>query len=153
VTSVEALADPYHERVTVGGEFVHIPALAGVITDSHFVKRDRMGRLLVFLARILQDGRAKEARAIAVDERTAALVEPGGQTTVAGEGPVYFLRAASQPEVCKAGVPLTTFGPVEVYRAKAGGTFDLKKWSSPGATHYQLSLKDGVVASSTGEIY
>lgn len=152
VTSEQALANPYHERVTVGDEFVHIPALAGVITDSHFVKRDRMGRLLVFLARILQDGRAKEARAIAIDERTAASVEPSGQATIVGDGPVYFVRAASRPEVCKAGVPLT-FGAIEVDRMKAGGAFDLKKWSGPGATHYQLSVKNGVVTSSTGEIY
>jgi len=38
------------------------------------------------------------------DERTAALVEPGGAVAIAGEGPVYFLRASTRPEVCRAGV-------------------------------------------------
>ena len=152
VTSAQALADPYHERVTVGDEFVHIPALAGVITDSHFVKRDRMGRLLVFLARILQDGRAKEARAIAIDERTAALVEPDGSVAIAGEGPVYFLRATAPPGVCRAGGPLS-FSGVEVYRATAGCAFDLKRWAGRGGTAYRLSVKGGMVTSSAGAIY
>ena len=152
VTSAQALADPYDERVTVGDAFVRIPALAGVITDSHFVARDRMGRLLVFLARILQNGGAKEPRAIAIDERTAALVEPGGQTSVAGEGPIYFLRAVQPPEVCRPGVPLT-MGGIDVYRVKAGGEFDCKQWKGSGGTAYRLSVKAGVVESSTGKIW
>jgi cyanophycinase len=152
VTSAQALADPYHERVTVGDEFLHIPALAGVITDSHFVKRDRMGRLLVFLARILQDGRANEARAIAIDERTAALVEVDGAVAIAGDGPVYFLRATARPEVCRPGVPLS-FQDVEVYRVTAAGAFGLKGWSGRGGIGYRLSVHGGVVTSSAGSIY
>jgi cyanophycinase len=152
VTSPQALANPYHERVTVGDEFLHIPALAGVITDSHFVTRDRMGRLLVFLARILQDGRAKDARAIAIDERTAVLVERDGQSSVVGDGTAYFVRARSKPDVCRAASPLT-FGDVEVYRVRDGGTFDLKAWKGSAGLSYTLSVKDGVVASSSGSIY
>lgn len=152
VTSAQALADPYHERVTVGDELMRIPVLSGVITDSHFVKRDRMGRLLVFLARILQDGRAKEARAIAVDERTAALVDPGGAVSIAGEGPVYFLRAIARPGVCRAGAPLS-FRTVEVNRVTATGGFDLKRWTGQGGVSYRLSVATGVVISSNGSIY
>ena len=46
-----------------------------MITDTHFVKRDRLGRSLVFMARILQDDWAKRIRAIAVEENAAVLVE------------------------------------------------------------------------------
>ena len=70
VTSDQAPANPYHERVTVGGEFVHIPALASVITDSHFVKRDRMGRA----------GRACEGRARDRGGRAYCRVGGAGRT-------------------------------------------------------------------------
>jgi cyanophycinase-like exopeptidase len=69
------------------------PVLQSVITDTHFVKRDRMGRLLVFLARILQDGWAKRARAIAVEENAAVLIGAEGSAIVVGLGPAYFLEA------------------------------------------------------------
>jgi cyanophycinase len=154
VTSAQALADPFDERVKIGEDFVKIPALRGIITDTHFVKRDRLGRLLTFLARILQDGKATEARAIAVDERTAALVEPDGVVAIAGEGPVYFLRAQGKAEVCKAGTPLT-FGKISVYRVKSGDSFDLKKWAGRGGAAYELSVRDAVIASTQagGGIY
>ncbi len=154
VTSAQALANPYDERVTVGTDFLHIPILRGIITDTHFAKRDRMGRLLTFLARILQDGRATEARAIAVDERTAALVDPAGAVSMEGDGAVYFVRVSAKPEVCQAGAPLT-FGPLAVYRVKPGGSFDLKKWSGTGGTAYELSVKGGAVGSTQagGSIY
>ncbi len=154
VTSAQALADPFDERVTLGEDFVKIPALRGIITDTHFVKRDRLGRLLTFLARILADGKATDARAIAVDERTAALVESNGAATIEGDGPVYFLKAAAKPEICQPGKPLT-FGNISVYRVKHGGSFDLKKWSGSGGTAYQLSVRNGMIASTQpgGAIY
>ena len=56
IHSPEALGDPYGNKVTLSRDFLRIHLLANTITDTHFAKRDRMGRLLVFLARILQDG-------------------------------------------------------------------------------------------------
>lgn len=113
-----------------------------------------MGRLLVFLARIVHDGKAAEGRAIAIDERTAALVSAGGAVTIAGDGPVYFVRTTSRPEICKAGVPLT-LQTVSVYRCTRGNTFDLKAWSGGGGVAYTLSVDAGTVTSSQtgGSIY
>ena len=154
VTSAQALRNPYDERVTVGTDFLRIPILRSVITDTHFAARDRLGRLLTFMARILEDGRGTEARAIAVDERTAALVEPEGTVQVEGEGSVYFLRAAARPEVCKPGQPLT-LRRVAVYRVKRGAAYDLKKWAGHGGTEYGLSVESGVIRSTQpeGSIY
>jgi cyanophycinase-like exopeptidase len=125
-----------------------------VITDSHFHARDRMGRSLVFLARMLHDGKLKEARGIAVDERTGALTEGGGRVAVDGEGSVYFLRARKAAEVCKAGTPLT-FRGVAVYRVPKGGDFDLKTWGGHGGVAYTLDVVNGVIGSSQvgGGIY
>jgi len=86
IHSPEALANPYGNKVTLARDFLQIPLLADTMTDTHFAKRDRMGRLLVFMARILQDGWAKQIRAIAVDENAALLVETDGSASAVGTG-------------------------------------------------------------------
>src|SRR5271163_2874526 len=75
LTSHEVLADPYIKRVTVVRDFLKVPGLENILTDSHFAKRDRMGRSLGFLARIVADGWSKTPREIAIDERSALRVE------------------------------------------------------------------------------
>jgi cyanophycinase len=154
VTSARALANPFDERVTVGTDFLRIPALQGVLTDTHFHARDRMGRTLVFLSRMLESGKLAEARAIAIDERTAALTEADGRVAVEGDGSVYFLRARKPAEVCKPGAPLTFHG-VAVYRVPKGGDFDLKAWTGHGGVAYTLAVENGAIRSTqaAGAIY
>ena len=142
IHSPDALADPYGNKVTISRDFLHIPLLAGIITDTHFAKRDRMGRLVVFLARILQDGWAKHVRAIAVDEGAAVLLEPDGEAKVSGSGPAYFLEAKNSPEVCQRKTPLS-FGGITVHRAPSGASFNVKDWKGSGGDDYQLSAVKG----------
>jgi cyanophycinase len=147
IHSPAALADPYGNKVTLSRDFLRIPLLAGVITDTHFAKRDRMGRLVVFLARILQDGWAKQVRAIAVEEGAAVLLEPDGQAKVIGSGPAYFIEAKNPPEKCRRSVPLT-FSGISVHRAPSGASFNVKDWKGPGADDYQLAVVNGELRAS-----
>jgi len=56
VLSDIALANPYNQRVIVeSDEFFKIDLLKNVITDTHFDKPDRRGRLVTLLARIKID--------------------------------------------------------------------------------------------------
>jgi cyanophycinase len=56
VTSAEALQDPYKNSITVyNNDFLKPPYLQTVITDQHYLARNREGRSLVFLARIQKD--------------------------------------------------------------------------------------------------
>ncbi len=144
IHSPAALADPYGNKVTISRDFLRIPLLAGVITDTHFVKRDRMGRLLVFLARILQDGWAAKVRAIAVEQDAAVLLEPDGQAKVIGSGPAYFLEAKNSPALCKRRAPLS-FSGITVHRAPSGASFNVKDWKGTGGDDYQLSVVNGEV--------
>ena len=105
IHSPDALGDPYGNKVTLSRDFLRIALLQASITDTHFVKRDRLGRLLVFLARILADGWAQKVRAIAVEEDAAVLLEPDGTANVVGKGPAYFLEAASPPASANAKRP------------------------------------------------
>jgi cyanophycinase-like exopeptidase len=79
LASPEALKDPFTPQVALVRNFLKIPVLHDIITDSHFAKRDRLGRSLVFLARLMQDGWTNSPREIAVDERSAVLVEGDGK--------------------------------------------------------------------------
>jgi cyanophycinase len=153
--SKEALSNPYHNQVTVVQDFLTIPHLENTITDSHFAKRDRMGRTLVFLARIMQDGWSKQPREVAIDEKSAVLVEADGKAVVVGSGRgAYFLRPTRAPDVCQKEVPLTFTG-VSVYRAPSGAHFDLASWTGSGGTSYSLSVEQGVIHSTQadGAIY
>jgi hypothetical protein len=151
--SAQTLADPFNDGVTITRDFVEIPLLQNTITDTHFVKRDRQGRLLGFMARIVHDGMAKRVRGIGVDERVAVLLEPTGSVKVVGTGAAaYFFNPTAAPEQCVAGKPLTYRG-IDVLKVVPGDSFDVKNWKSDSGTRYTLSVVDGVVSSSGGAVY
>lgn len=146
LSSAMALKNPYLTRVTIVRNFLNIPALRDTITDTHFSRRDRMGRLLVFMARILQLSDVQSIHAIAIDEHTAVLLEPDGHGRIVGTGAAYFLKASSKARAGRPGVPLT-FADVSVIKIRAGATFDTTTWSGAGI-HYQLSVRDGIIHST-----
>jgi cyanophycinase len=104
VTSAEALADPYHEKVALHRGLLAVPGLACLITDSHFLRRERMGRLLVFLARMGGERGCAEARGIGIDERTAVALDGEGRAVIFGAGKAHLvrLRAAAPQQRGKA---------------------------------------------------
>jgi len=151
LASSDVLPNPYFERVTLVRDFLKIPRLENLITDSHFAKRDRMGRTLGFLARLMKEGWSSSPRDVAIDEKSAVLVEADGKATVVGTGKgAYFLRPTQAPEVCEPGVPLT-FRSVSVYRVKAGGHFDLSSWTGEDGIAYSLSVEGGRIESTQVE--
>ena len=155
LASTDVLPNPFFARVTLVRGFLHIPLLKNTLTDSHFAKRDRMGRTLGFLARIMQDGWSDSPHEIAIDEKSSVLVEPDGKAIVVGNGKgAYFLHPTQSPTVCKPDQPLT-FQKIAVDHVSTGGHFDLASWSSTTATSYFLSVEKGSISSTqpNHEIY
>jgi cyanophycinase-like exopeptidase len=153
--SKETLENPFNDRVTIATNFLRVPHMQDTITDTHFVKRDRQGRFLGFMGRILADHMAKQIRGIAFDERSAGLMEPDGMVKVVGTGKGgYFYRPTHAPEVCVPGKPLT-FRGIEVYRASTGATFDLAQWKGDKGESYILNVVDGSVTTTQpgGSVY
>jgi cyanophycinase len=145
LASPEVLRNPYSYRVTLVRNFLHLSLLQNTITDSHFMKRDRLGRSLGFLARVAQDGWSAHPREIAIDERSAVLVEADGSARVIGSGRgVYFLSVTQAPEVCKPGTPLTLLD-VAIHHARSGDHFDLKSWTGKGGESYPISVVQGTL--------
>src|SRR5215470_19468729 len=69
VTSSQALADPFHRFVTLERDLFASALGVDKLYDSHFVTRDRLGRSLVFLARMVNNGWSTQPRGIGIDEQ------------------------------------------------------------------------------------
>jgi cyanophycinase len=107
ITSAEAEADPASKKITLGRDFLRVPHLEDVITDSHFSERKRQGRLAVFLRRI---GGA-EILGLGIDEKTAVLLEPDGQARVVGAGSAHLYRNGGPPRSYAPGAALSLRKP------------------------------------------
>jgi cyanophycinase-like exopeptidase len=143
--SSDALANPYHRTISFTYNFFNWANLGRIITDSHFVTRDRMGRTMAFVARQIQDGKAPTALSMAVNEATSVVVDRNGLATVIGDGPAYFVLGDHAPEVCVAGSPLT-FSNFKIWKVLSGGTFDLR--NRPTTGYYLRSVTNGVISSN-----
>ncbi|PXA86758.1 peptidase T [Nostoc sp. 3335mG] len=119
VGSRQALADPMGPAVTMEGDFLHLPRMAHIVTDTHFTTRDRLGRLIAFVAQV----RAKDdprAVGLGVDQGAALCVDGAGKAklfTPPG-GYVWLVQPAGNPQTATLGKPLdyaavkiTGFGP------------------------------------------
>ena len=142
--SKEVLLDPYHKDVTFTYDFFDWPVLRGVITDTHFVERDRMGRTLVFVARQLKDTRYRRITALAVERETSVVADRRGRARVMGKGPVYLVLGDHAPEVCEPGRPLT-YSNYKLWKLASGATLDLRHL--PTAGFYTVSVREGKILS------
>jgi len=154
VTSSQALADPFNRYITLDRDFASIANLHGIIGDPHFVTRDRMGRDLAFMCRIYANGWSSAPRDIAIDEKTALLIDAKGSASVVGSSTAYFMQAPGAPEVCQSNTPLSYYN-INVYRIDSSGSFDLTRWIGKGGVSYTVSADAGVVSSTQpgGGIY
>jgi len=151
-----AIADPFGPRITLVRGFLDIPVLKSIVTDTHFAKRNRMGRLLVFLARLNAANTAPSGvrfRGIGVEERAAVLLESDGRSTVVGHGDAYFVDIAKAAGVLVEGKALT-FGPFAVQKVAPSHSFSVKEWHGDGTT-YMLTVENGAIHSTQpgGAIY
>ena len=78
ITSPEALRDPAGPAVTLVDHLVTLAALHSIITDTHFAQRERLGRLLAFVARVAKDRHTGAVTGLGVDQDSALLVEANG---------------------------------------------------------------------------
>ena len=154
VTPAEALANPYNSYMTFGTGFISAPNMNAIITEPHFYARDRMGRVISFLARMVKDAYASTAYGVAVDEGTAVLVDANGSATIKGADYAYFFKTPGQPQTCQSGSKLT-YRDVNVYRITGSNTFNFNTWTGSGGISYKVSAVSGVLSStrSGGSVY
>lgn len=177
VSSAEALADPFNHFLTLDpdplsltGGFLAPESFKNTILDSHFEARNRMGRLMTFVSRlvapvgsagcaggILTAGRSplNGARGIGVSEEAALLVEGDGKRSpyiarravnpdLVTEGAIYFVRPQQPATTCQPGKPLTAYG-MEIIKLADNSVFNLSDWSST-LPHYNVDVVAGVLS-------
>ena len=104
-TTADAAENPLEPRISFTTGLFAWPALVNTITDTHFVARNRFGRTVVFLARIMHDNLLPGARtvyALGIDQGSAVLVNPDGTATVLNDKAAhgaYLVRAAAAPQI------------------------------------------------------
>lgn len=164
VTNAQALSNPYHNRMTLGyNDFLEIPFLENVVTDTHYDDPDRRARHATFLARYATDNNLR-AFGIACNEYTAVCIDDDGRAYVFGEYPDYpeyafFLQSNCttefMPETCVDGQPLTwNRGGEAVKVAKIPGLIngdnyiDLTNWTNEQGAIWENWFVDNGVFST-----
>lgn len=169
VTSAQAMANPYVSNVTIGNnDFLSVPFLNNIITDTHYDNPDRRGRQATFLARSKVDF-GTTTYGIACNEYVAVCIGTDGIGHVYGDYPnyqefAYFIQPNCNPanvvENCQSGQPLTwNYGGEALKVYKIPGTmtgthtFDLNVWENgigSGGSWENWSVLNGTLSTSPG---
>jgi cyanophycinase len=139
--SALALADPFNDEISFTTDLFDWADLGNVITDTHFAQRDRMGRLMAFIARQLREVPG-DFLGLAANEATHILVDRNGMAHVFGAGPAYVVLGDHFPERALPGRPLTYCG-FKIWRVPTGLSYDLR--NRPTAGFYTVDVNDGVI--------
>jgi cyanophycinase len=145
LTSTATLRDPFHPRLTLRKDFLHLPNLYGTILEPHFDQESRYGRMAASLARVGLE--CPDARGIGIDRKTALLVELDGSARVItgpdhSFGRVSLMRFASPSEVIEPGKPLTARG-VDVIQFGHGDRIDLRSWTGQPRSTFRYLIEAG----------
>lgn len=101
IVSDDALADPFDDALDLDASpFVLVTR---TLVDTHFTQRDRLGRLVAFLARAY----ATPLWGLGVDEKTALVLSANGSGKLFGAGKVRVLYADHAAQTLTPGTPLT----------------------------------------------
>lgn len=119
IKSPQALADPLGPANTIEGDFLHLALLKGIVTDTHFKERERLGRLFAFVAKaqIGRDPALPAMLGLGVDESAALAVEPDGTGRIYATAPDGYAWVVDGAELRNA----TVGRPLDAPRVKVTG--------------------------------
>ncbi len=182
VTSPQALTDPYNPYMTfdpsplnAGGGFIAPEALANTILDSHLDSRDRMGRLITFVSRLIgtYPGAGTQqygctggvlgnstAKGIGIGVEAALLVQGNPESgytaqrvtniSTTTESAVYFVKVTDGPTRCTSGKSLDVpTSSIEICKlANSGTSINLTGWSNnlPDWSKFPICNRFGVTS-------
>ncbi|MDO9182244.1 MAG: cyanophycinase [Bacteriovorax sp.] len=148
LTTDDVFNNPLDDRITLTSSMFGIPLLKNILTDTHFVVRDRMGRLLSFLANAYHHNHFL-INGLGVDEGTTLVLSGDGIGHVLGDGAAYLVRPTLAPYI---GINRFYWKNIEVYRWVQNSFFSLVNLTLP---HYYFNVDNSHIVSSqeNGEIY
>jgi cyanophycinase len=133
IDSPTALGNPLGPAVTMVRDFLRMPFLSHVVTDTHFAARNRLGRSIAFLANV----RTKwdpSAVGLAIDQDSALCVDLGGvgRFFTNKEGKAWLLQPMGMPHAVR-GEPLD-WKSIRITRFGPRGAIDLKSMRVSGSS-------------------
>jgi cyanophycinase-like exopeptidase len=140
VQSAEAMANPFDELVSLSKGMLPQGSLEGWITDSHFMERGRLGRLIVFLARIMDDTDLDTWHGIGLDNNATVVIGADGSAEAFGAA-THIVKATRFADTLIPGEPLGISG-IEVYTLHPGDTFTMPVFT-PHTTPVYYSVVNG----------
>jgi cyanophycinase len=149
ITSRTAMRDPYGPEVTLVCDFLHLPYLREVITDSHFAARERQGRLITFVARLIKDKGDTSITGIGIDENTALCVDEAGvgRIITGSGGSAWLIRPLRGADRLVRGRPLDFTG-VPIVGVGPNSSIDLKSFEVTNPSFRLIAdVKDGVLTT------
>jgi len=110
VVSQDVLQDPMGAFADLNASVLIPPFMSKTITETHFSKRNREGRVFGFMAKAatlgLNGASPTTIRAIAADEDVIICYDETGLAQVFGTGNAYFLEGNGPIQQCTEGKPL-----------------------------------------------
>lgn len=146
IDSPTALRDPDGPAVTIVRDFLHMPFLDHVVTDTHFTARKRLGRLIAFLAQVRTSG-DPAAIGLGVDQGSALCVDARGTGRLfTTNGGFAWLVQPASPVRVRPGTPLD-YPLVHITGVGPSSTIDLKTMRvTRPAFRKMLSVRAGIIS-------
>lgn len=155
IDSDEALRDPYHDPKyrDLEGPMHDFAPLRGCVVDTHFSARDRMGRLLSFVARFLERDQSRETPwpesldawymcGLGIEEDTAVILEADGQMCVQGRAAYVVFPGKQARFECRSRRDLYLSGFILV-KVTPGKAFNLIKRRGRHASRKEIEVDRG----------
>ena len=133
VHTADALAHPDEKTISFTHDMLRFPPLRHVMTDTHFFRRDRLGRTIVFLARLQQQG-YENVLGLGINERSAIVVGPDGIGTLLSEhhkGAALLVRLPRAMPI-RPGKPFSASGVELLLMDRDGARIDFRTWRADG---------------------
>jgi cyanophycinase len=140
-----ALASPYGASISFAPSLFDWAPLEATLTDSHFVKRDRMGRLMAFLCRQLAGGRREQVWGLGIDEGSTIVIDRDGLGTVFGDV-AYMVHADQASSGCERDNDPVTYLGFKVWRLPVGSKYDFN--DRPESGYYRIDVVEGVLSAN-----
>ncbi len=157
ISSSQAFRDPYYNPTYkyIEGNFHAFTPLKGYICDTHFAKRDRLGRLLSFIARIVENDSRREIDTfdgqdwhntfgLGVDEDGAVIINQDGSATMEGNGAFIIVPKEKKDLNCRPNEDLiaSTFN---YYKLVPGKNFNVIKRRGTYKFKKEIEVYKGVI--------
>ncbi|HEY7993582.1 MAG TPA: cyanophycinase [Candidatus Eremiobacteraceae bacterium] len=136
-TTANAMADPSESIISFTHDLFEFPPMRGILTETHLVTRNRLGRFIVFLARLSADSKTP-LLGVGLNEHSALVVDRNGVGTLMLEhhsGEALLVRLTKPAPIAK-GIPFSAHKVLITVLDREGQKFDFRTWHADARSSF-----------------